>query len=125
MATLNEASAIVTISHGAVADVYGDYGEFIASALRDYTWAVFMVRPVANHGTQMSFDIAIGAIGVEVPVVTEFTKLTIGSGSDWNDSFVPVGIPIKISTGDRVAVRVKSGDAGFGVDFECQLRLFV
>jgi len=123
MATLNEASLIVIVSHGATPDVYGAYVPLIASAVRDSTWATFFGRPIPTHGTFFSFDIAIGPPGQEVNIVTEFTNLTIGSGTDWNDSYMNVSLPLKVSTGDRVSARVK-GSASFGVSFSTQIRLF-
>jgi len=125
MPTLNEASPFphAALGHGATPNVFGSPLELIASAARDATWAIFLARAISTFGATQDFEISIGEIGSEVPIVSDFTKMKIGDGGDYNDSFAVLCFPMKVSQGDRVSIRVKS-DASFGVNYEVQLRLF-
>lgn len=123
MATLNEASAIVTVANAGVSLVEGAWVELIASALRDTKWAVIYCAPISVHAFEAYLDIGIGGEGLEVPIVNDFYMPTNSAGSDYNDCYFCICLPLQFTLGDRISARVKD-TTGFGVNYNTSIRIF-
>jgi hypothetical protein len=103
-----------TITCGA-ANTKGSYAQLTASTSRDYMGFIISIdglnAGLAQTGSDILVDLAIGAGGSEVNIVPNFTVPIAGTASGMQ-GIVPSDIfPINIPSGTRIAARAQSATA--------------
>jgi hypothetical protein len=105
----------ITVAADATPHVKGAWVQIIASTSADADFMVFAAGPGGNGlDTATLIDIAVGASGSETPIVE---NIAVGG---WAVGF-QIGIPIKIPSGSRIAMRTQSVVASRNASVEIQL----
>lgn len=124
MTILNEGHTIVSVVSGAGDGVKGAWVQMIASAARDSTWCILHVVPDPTAvGVEVKIDIGIGGSGSEVARISEQMMILSANTGDYTDSYNVFTLPMKVTTGDRVSIRI-ADERGELVDYLGGIRLF-
>lgn len=123
MPTVNEKSAIITLTSGAGAYLVGAWTLVIASALRDTAWSLlYNAQLTIPGGTDLYLDLAIGEISSEVIILND-AHMPMSATTDYNDSYQSLSLPLRFQEGDRISARVKD-ESGSAKDYHFMLRNF-
>jgi hypothetical protein len=118
--TVAQSSGAVVVSSGGL-DAYGTWVELIASLNVPAVWLCMSVFGLRGND-RAEFDLGVGAVDLEVPVMKD-----LGWFKTLNDSGVAYSMgsyyPIEIAAGSRLAVRVKDDDATIR-DYNCGVLAF-
>jgi len=124
MPTINEHSGLITISNSGTSLVPGAWGLLMTATL-DTSWSLlYIANTIFPVGQGLVYlDIGIGEAGSEVVIANDIF-INRGTGSDYNDSYQELSLPLGFKIGDKISARVKD-DRSTGVDYEIDLRNFV